>query len=450
MMSPSNRRVFLRSLGIGAGAFAFTSALEPKRARAAVGPERSYVFAYFSGGWDTLMGLDPRDPNVFTDANVGQTKIQLAWDMMPMQYPRTIIQPSGSNIDFGPVMDGIAPHFQRICVVRGMNMNTVSHDVGRTYMVTGKQPRGSQPAVSSVPTQIVAQQGDHSAMPNLTAAVETFNLGLPSFASGVTVESVADLITALSDGPQAPGASARMRLDAFRATEKYCDPESLNRSGFLSLIVDGQTKARSLVSGGLSSKFQFLNKTDPEMTAIAQRYGIKALTSAQAQAAMAYQALRYGMAQCVSIQATDQLDTHDGRWAVEQPLQQKQGWDALGLLVSDLESTDDPVRGGKLIDHTTIIAFSEFGRTPMLNVRDGRDHSLTASCMLIGAGIPGNKVVGKSSDVNMLPLPVNAMTGAQDDSGIFITPELVTASIMQSAGYDTTALRVNGMPALMA
>jgi uncharacterized protein (DUF1501 family) len=450
MMSPSNRRVFLRSLGIGAGAFAFSSALKPKRACAASVPERSYVFAYFSGGWDTLMGLDPRDPNVFTDAKIGDTKIQLAWDMMPMQYPRTIIQPAGSNINFGPVMDGIAQHFQRICVVRGINMNTVSHDVGRMYMVTGKQPRGQQPAVSSVPTQIVAQQGDHTSMPNLVAAVETFNLGLPSFASGVTVESVADLITALTDGPQAPKSAARMRLDAFRASSKDCDPESLNRTGFLSLLVDGQTKARALVQGGLSGKFQFLSKTDPEMFAIAGRYGIKTLTSAQAQSAMAFQALKYGMAQCVSIQATDQLDTHDGRWATEQPLQQKQGWDALGLLVSDLESTDDPVRGGKLIDHTTIIAFSEFGRTALLNVRDGRDHSLTSSCMLIGAGIPTNKVVGQSSDVNMLPMAVNPMTGQPDASGSYITPEVVTASIMQSAGYDTTALRVNGMPALMA
>jgi uncharacterized protein (DUF1501 family) len=449
-MSPINRRIFLRSLGISAGAFVFSSALKPKRARAASGPDRSFVFCYFSGGWDCLMGLDPRDPNVFTDAKIGDTKIQLAWDMMPAQYPRTIIQPSGSNIDFGPVMDGIAPHFQRICVVRGINMNTVSHDVGRLYMVTGKSPRGQQPAVSSVPTQIVAQQGDHSAMPNLTGGVETFNLGLPSFATGITVNSVSDLITALTDGPQAPNTKARARLDQFRANSKNCDPESLDRSGFLSLIQSGQTKARALVQGQLSGKFQFLSKTDQEMMSIAQRYNIKSLTSASAQTAMAYQALKYNMAQCVTIQITDQLDTHDSRWATEQPLQQKAGWDALGLLVSDLESTDDPMRGGKLIDHTTLIAFSEFGRTPLLNVRDGRDHSLTSSCMLIGAGVPGNKVVGKSTDVNMVPMAIDPMSGQPSDSGTFISPELVTASIMQSAGYDTTVLRVNGMPALMA
>src|SRR5205823_5951750 len=147
-----------------------------------------------------------------------------------------------------------------------------------------------------------------------------------------------------------------------------------------------------------------------------------------AQTAMAYQALKYGMAQCVSVQITDQLDTHDARWATEQPLQQSAGWTALGLLVSDLESTDDPVRGGKLIDHTTIIAFSEFGRTPLLNVRDGRDHSLTSSCMLLGAGVPGNKVVGKSSDVNMVPMQIDPMSGQPMDGGTFITPELVTAS----------------------
>jgi uncharacterized protein DUF1501 len=450
MMSPTNRRIFLRSLGLGAGALVLSSVIEPKRARAAAGPARSYVFAYFSGGWDCLLGLDPRDPNVFTDARIGETKIQLAWDMLPAAYSQTIIQPAGSNIDFGPVMGGIAPHFQRICVVRGMNMNTVSHDVGRLYMVTGKQPRGMQPAVSSVPTQIVAQQGDHSAMPNLTGGIETFNLGLPSFASGITVNSTQDLISALTDGPQAPSTKARMRLTDYRARANACDPESRNKDGFLTLIQDSQTKARSLVQGQLSNKFQFLSRTDSEMMAIAARYGIRTLNSSEAETAMAFQALKYDMAQCVSIQVTNQLDTHDARWATEQPDQQQAGWNALGTLVGDLAATDDTERGGKLIDHTTIIAFSEFGRTPMLNVRDGRDHSLTSSCMLIGAGVPGNKVVGKSSDVNMVPMQVDPMTGRPSAGGTFVTPELVTASLMESAGYDTTVLRVHGMPALMA
>src|SRR5262245_17009626 len=72
------RRTFLQSLGVGAGAFMLHSMLRPKSANAAV--DRSFVFCYFRGGWDTLLSLDPRDPNVFTDARRNETLIELGWD----------------------------------------------------------------------------------------------------------------------------------------------------------------------------------------------------------------------------------------------------------------------------------------------------------------------------------------------------------------------------------
>lgn len=451
-MYEHNRRTFLRSLSLGAGAFALGSMIMPKRARAA-NMDRSFVFCYFRGGWDTLLGLDPRDPNVFTDANKGATKIELAWDRLADTYPKTIQQPAGSNIQFGPAMGGIMQHYDKMCVVRGMTMDTVSHDVGRLYFLTGKPPRGTTPAGSSLGTRIVAQQGDHTALPNLVSRVDSFNENLPTYASGLTVNSVADLVTTLTDGRKAPNPTIRANLEAYRAKHDLCDPSQLDRKGLLGLIQSSQKKARELVEGGLSGKFQFSSQTDAEMMELATRYGIPPaqLTSPQAQAAMAYQAMKYGMAQCVTLELASGCDTHDVSWATDQPDEQSTGWTALGTLVTDLSATDDPVRGGKLIDHTTILAFSEFGRTALLNGRDGRDHSLTTSCMLMGAGVPHNKVVGASSDVAMVPRAVDPTSGAAIDSGgTFLTPTLVAASIMQSAGYDTDELRTDGLPCLMA
>jgi len=42
--------------------------------------------------------------------------------------------------------------------------------------------------------------------------------------------------------------------------------------------------------------------------------------------------------------------------------------------------------GDTWLDHTTLFAFSEFARTPMFNQFGGRDHHLTSSCLLAGAG----------------------------------------------------------------
>jgi Protein of unknown function (DUF1501) len=67
-------------------------------------------------------------------------------------------------------------------------------------------------------------------------------------------------------------------------------------------------------------------------------------------------------------------------------------------LVSDLSE-----RG--LLDETLVIAMGEFGRTPKLNVRGGRDHwPRVFSIVLAGAGIPGGQVIGSSDRVGESPL----------------------------------------------
>lgn len=445
----TNRRTFLKTLGMGAGAFALTSGLMPRRVRAAT-VDRNFVFIYFQGGWDTLLSLDPRDPNVFTADRVGETRIELAWDQLANTYPRTIVQPRGSQIELGPVMTAMSAHYDQMCVVRGMSMDTVTHEVGRRYFITGLPPRGLNAAGSAMGTRIVAQQGDQAPVPHLVSRTETYNEHDPAYASGLSVSSATDLVAALQDGPQAPKGAIRTRLDELRAKGHLCDPSGMNRTGFLGLIAGAQTKARSLVSSGIASKFNFLNANDAEMTAIRTRYAITTLNSPQAQAALAFQALKNQIAQCVSIELGNSLDTHDASWATDQPDNQSEGWNALAQLVTDLKAESHPA-GGKLIDHTTMVVFSEFGRTAMLNNRDGRDHSLTNACMLLGAGIPHNKVVGKSSDRGMNPLAVDPRTGLPADAGgVVISPTLVLASVMKSAGFDTDKLRTDGLPALMA
>ena len=73
----TNRRNFLKSLS--GGALLLGSGLAPRIAQAqAQSVNRSFIFAYFSGGWDTLLCLDPRDPGVFSESRISDTKIQLS------------------------------------------------------------------------------------------------------------------------------------------------------------------------------------------------------------------------------------------------------------------------------------------------------------------------------------------------------------------------------------
>lgn len=65
----------------------------------------------------------------------------------------------------------------------------------------------------------------------------------------------------------------------------------------------------------------------------------------------------------------------------------------LAALIEDLDSR-------KMLDRTLVICLGEFGRTPKINSRGGRDHwSNAMSVMFAGGGTPGGQVVG-STDKN--------------------------------------------------
>lgn len=90
-------------------------------------------------------------------------------------------------------------------------------------------------------------------------------------------------------------------------------------------------------------------------------------------------------------------DAGDGGWDMHdryfQIMQDRHGWmldRALSALLDDLES-----RG--LLDSTLVVAVGEFGRTPKINDKAGRDHwNLCYSGLLAGGGIRGGRVVGAS------------------------------------------------------
>jgi hypothetical protein len=66
-------------------------------------------------------------------------------------------------------------------------------------------------------------------------------------------------------------------------------------------------------------------------------------------------------------------------------------------LIEDLEQ-----RG--LLDETLVVAIGEFGRTPKINAKGGRDHwGAVFSCVLAGAGISGGQVYGGSDHDGAYP-----------------------------------------------
>lgn len=447
----SRRGLLKRGLVLGGGLSAFGASTAFQRLATAAGPEHPdlyYVFCYFSGGWDILLGLDPRDPARFNSENMRTTRIQPAYELLDGSDGRLV---EAGGFTFGPYIGDIAQHVDKIAVVRGMSMETLTHEAGRRRFITGKPPSGLQARGSSAATLLAGKLGEAEPIPNLAIQVETFNVDQPNYATGLKANGVPDLIRALR--PAEPRLEARQaaQLDHLLKSVARCD--YAQRSRTWQAAEDARQKAVDMATGRLDSLFDF---SAPGMEATRDHYGIPAgssgLSSPEAQAAMAAQAIKGGVSRAVSIQVTSGLDTHFQEWTTDQGPRQQRGFDTMARLIEDLSRSQFRDTGDSWLDHTVIVGFSEFSRTPLLNDREGRDHSLTNACLLAGAGIRGGQVIGRSSDLGMEPMAIDTRTGRVDMGGEIPKPEHVIQTLLYNAGFtdDFADLRVGPLEVLQA
>lgn len=112
-------------------------------------------------------------------------------------------------------------------------------------------------------------------------------------------------------------------------------------------------------------------------------------------------------------------DTHDQNFTKMKTKQLPELDDALAALFTALD------RKG-LLETTLVIVNGEFGRTPKINQRAGRDHYPRAMFVVMGGGgVKGGQVVGASDDKAMGPA-----------SGEGISPDDVAASLYYTLGID--------------
>ncbi len=415
------------------------------------GKDRFYLFCYFDGAWDILLGLDPRDPKVFNNSTITQTLIEPAYTAIGAQYDK-LITPNGGPFSFGPFIGDLAQHSDKLCIVRGMSMETLTHPAGRARFLTGKVPSGIRARGSSAATWLASTLGREQTIPNLAVSVDSYNTSLPSYASGLQVSNVQDLTRALSRTNDALPKALEQQVAAFLSGQAAC-PSAL-RSPLKTAAEDSRRRAQATVSAGLENAFDFLADTT-EMNRTRERYNItpniRGLSEPGAQAAMAVRALTSGISRCVTVRLAAGLDTHFENWATDQGPTQETGFNALAAVLSDLDSQQFKGTGETWLDHTIVVAFSEFSRTPMLNPRGGRDHSLTNACVLAGGGIARGKLIGASSDVGMTPQEINLVSGALDPEGVVVRPEHIWQALFEQAGLtDEPDLRVSPLTAIFA
>jgi uncharacterized protein (DUF1501 family) len=450
----ASRRSLLRA-ALGGGVALGLGGLGLRAARAETG-NNLLLAVYFSGGWDQLLALDPRPANQAKYSGAapyqeGGTGIDPAYDDVNDGWMQDVLADTGGSgvqqaggLKVGPAFaPELLAHAADLAIVRGINMSTLTHEVGRRFFTTGQLPRGLAPVGSSLASLVAAAEGIDATVPNLSIETESYAVGLPAYASPIQVrdgQDVRDMLRVL--GPEL--AYGKAAIVDHESGDPSCRGEELDGQGHVALHRASRLKALSMVQSGQDALFDFDIANPGTNQALFDRLGITSaadLTGEKGNAAIAAQALSRGVTRGVSVRLASNLDDHDD-WANEHPNKIRDGLALLGNLITWLKSQESPFGdGGSTWDHTTLMVFSEFSRTPLLNGRGGRDHHLSSSCLLAGPGLKRGVTVGASSEKGMAPQAMNLSTGdAQPQGGASIGPGDVVKTVLTSMGLGDVPL----------
>ena len=340
--------------------------------------------------------------------------------------PLETIPTSIPGVRFSECLPLTAKLLDRIAVIRSMTSPLGEHNFGTHYLMSGYKPN----PVLEHPTfgSVVAQSRSE-------ASVLPANIAVPRFAVGgskITGNGFLPASTApfsVGSDPGKPGFKVRdldfygdlnlARLDRRRSVVEALDrfSEQAHRlSGGASTDLE---QAYALVSSSEAKRAFELTEEKPATRA---RYGSKSIgQSCLLARRLVERGVPFVTVNNVGWDTHEELTTRlkDGFAGSRKPIGLVPSLDAaFSALVEDLDD-----RG--MLEETLVVVMGEFGRTPKLNNRAGRDHwPRVFSVALAGGGVQGGQVIGSSDAVGESP------------SDRPVTPSDLAATIYSLLGID--------------
>jgi hypothetical protein len=297
------------------------------------------------------------------------------------------------GIRFSRHMKKLGAIMDRLAIVRSIRHNQGNHGAGNHYMMTGAPPR--------IPVGCGAFVSFHPSLGSVVSSECGAPQGLPAYFSMPRMSR--------SGGPNFLGAqhapfvvSDDPNNDSFRVRDVAL-PKGLQGERFL-----GRQELRKSVDQLL--RIQDKTSGDP-LKALDEFYrqGYQLVTSKEAQKAFdihqepdkirdEYGRNSFGQRALLARRLVEAgvpfVTLYDGGWDHHRDI-----FNSLNKRLPNFESSIatlilDLERRG-MLDSTLVIALGEFGRTPKVNDRGGRDHwSNAMSVMFAGGKTPGGQVVG--------------------------------------------------------
>ncbi len=433
------RRTVLQLLGGGAAALAMRRPLWAAAA-AATGSRATdefFVFIHASGGWDVTLWADPRNERkgLVEPASTDNTETAALthWHGTALDGDTETFEPlasSDSKLVLGPGIGALYDLRDRLTIINGLAMNTVSHPDGTVFSATGRHLAGGRAPASSIDVAFANELGIDQLLPAVAIQFPSSFVGdrLDRRSIPLRVSSAATIAKSLSrsdaylDTADRAAITAVLSDEATQLARRSVWGETYER------IASQERSQPDLIGGALEKAFtqKALQDSYPMFDYKAKSQGAGALS-----AAFAVEAIRRNVVRCVGF-SLGGLDTHNLNYKQHaHTLQELFG--VIACLQGVLDATPHPTRtSAKLGDHTHILVFSDFCRTPQINLTGGRDHYPNNSALVISPAFRGGISFGKT-DLEQL-LPADAKTFA--DGPRPIAPPDLLATFLHAFGVD--------------
>lgn len=378
--------------------------------------ERKFLFIIAKGGWDTM--------RVFTPMPGGP-----GFDVDPQGV---VAEANGIPYLSSPLRPSVDTFFDtwgdRVCLINGMEVPSISHDVCFKLLLTGRAD------------QVVDDWGmilaGNSARPDLLLPYLVFDG--PTYA-----RYYAHALVRLGDTGQLPGlltgdilhisneALRPLRSDVDAITDAFVEAQA---QAWQEAAVDGQ---RAYLGGRYAQALANAQQLAVEAQSLNLRIDTLSCTrDLESDATVVLDCMAAGLARVALLQDFGDCevnwDTHSND--EYQDTNYEALFTRLDRVLSMLDARTS-VSGARLSDEVTVVVLSEMNRTPYLNFDGGREHWTYTSAMLIGAGIRGGQVIGQMSD-DFLGQKVNLATGALDDGGDALSATHIGATLLALAEID--------------
>ncbi|QDU95588.1 DUF1501 domain-containing protein [Lignipirellula cremea] len=394
----NTRRDFLRVGAIGASALTLPNLLR-SRAAAAESQQslrsKSVIWVWLSGGPTHVETFDPKMT-------------------APVEF-RSITGEAATpipGVTIGGSFPKLASVADKMAIVRSFAHNNSSHGNGTQLVMTGYNDRADmRPSMGSIMAKRFGCSDPQS--------------GMPTYVRMGNIRSDGPGWLGTTYSPFDPGSQAsksmRLSLDADRVSDRRNLLDSIDKmkrsadaSGKMAGMDGFEQQAFELILGSSQEAFDTTKESKQTRDAYGSGLGESLLKARRlVEAGCGFVTLNYGG-----------WDMHGG---IEKGMKSRAGQVDQGVsaLIADLHE-----RG--MNEDTLVVVTGEFGRTPKINAKGGRDHwGRLCTLALSGGGLKMGQVIGESSR----KIEVPATTP--------ITPQDLMATILQMYGVDHRMQFVN-------